>query len=185
MATVAAASGVQNINGHTGNVGISTGTANGTISVGGDDVAVKGLGGAAYKAENYYATKSAVDEIVNNTLPLKLEKTDITTGSSNGTIKVKGTEVSVAGLKSAAYTEASAYATAAQGGKANTAVQNVTGDTFVSATKDATNNVTLSTAAVDIMPIADTDAKVKLATAYLVKDYVATAISSEFAWAEF
>ena len=112
MATVAAASGVQNINGHIGNVGISTGSANGTISVGGDDVAVKGLGGAAYKAENYYATKSAVDKIVNYTLPLKLEKTDITTGASNGTIKVKGTEVSVAGLKSAAYTEASAYASA-------------------------------------------------------------------------
>lgn len=123
MATAAAVSGVQNINGHTGNVGISTGTANGTISVGGDDVAVKGLGGAAYKAENYYATKSAVDEIVNNTLPLKLEKTDITTGASNGTIKVKGTEVYVAGLKSAAYTEASAYATAAQGAKADTAYQ--------------------------------------------------------------
>lgn len=56
MATVAAASGVQNINGHTGNVGISTGSANGTISVGGDDVAVKGLGSAAYTESTAYAT---------------------------------------------------------------------------------------------------------------------------------
>ena len=42
------------------------------------------------------------------------------------------------GLKSAAYTEASAYATAAQGGKADTAVQTVVGDTGLKATKSGT-----------------------------------------------
>ena len=35
---------------------ITTGATNGTIAVDGTDVAVKGLGGAAYKAENYYQT---------------------------------------------------------------------------------------------------------------------------------
>ena len=35
---------------------IKTGSANGTISVGGTDVAVKGLGTAAYKADTYFAT---------------------------------------------------------------------------------------------------------------------------------
>ena len=35
---------------------ITTGTANGTIAVDGTDVAVAGLGGAAYKAESYYQT---------------------------------------------------------------------------------------------------------------------------------
>jgi len=34
-------------------------------------------------------------------------------GSTNGTIAVDGTDVAVHGLKSAAYTESSAYATAA------------------------------------------------------------------------
>lgn len=47
----------------------------------------------------------------------------ITSGTSNGTIDVDGTEVSVAGLGSAAYTDSSDYATAAQGSLADTAVQ--------------------------------------------------------------
>lgn len=38
-----------------------------------------------------------------------LQQADITTGKTNGTIKVKSTEVSVAGLKSAAYAETSAF----------------------------------------------------------------------------
>ena len=45
----------------------------------------------------------------------------VTTGESNGTIKVDGTAVSVYGLGDAAYTNASAYATAAQGTKADNA----------------------------------------------------------------
>ena len=52
-----------------------------------------------------------------------LQASDITTGNANGTIAVKGTDVKVKGLGSAAYTEASAYATAAQGAKADTAYQ--------------------------------------------------------------
>ena len=52
-----------------------------------------------------------------------LQASDITTGGANGTISVKGTDVKVKGLGSAAYTEASAYATAAQGAKADTAYQ--------------------------------------------------------------
>lgn len=52
-----------------------------------------------------------------------LQASDITTGGANGTIAVKGTDVKVKGLGSAAYTEASAYATAAQGAKADTAYQ--------------------------------------------------------------
>lgn len=43
----------------------------------------------------------------------------ITTGSANGTIAVSGEDVAVKGLGSAAYTETSAYATAAQGTKAD------------------------------------------------------------------
>lgn len=38
-----------------------------------------------------------------------LQKSDIATGSANGTISVEGTDVAVNGLGSAAYTEASAY----------------------------------------------------------------------------
>ena len=46
-------------------------------------------------------------------------------GTTNGTIAVAGTDVAVHGLGSAAYTESTAYATSAQGAKADTAVQGV------------------------------------------------------------
>lgn len=48
-------------------------------------------------------------------LPVK----SVTEGSANGTIAVNGVDVNVHGLGSAAYTETSAYATAAQGTKAD------------------------------------------------------------------
>lgn len=50
----------------------------------------------------------------------------LTSGSANGTVSFNGADVAVTGLKSAAYTESSAYATAAQGTKAESAVQSVT-----------------------------------------------------------
>lgn len=47
----------------------------------------------------------------------------IAEGATNGTISVDGSDVPVHGLGSAAYTEAGDYATAEQGGKADTALQ--------------------------------------------------------------
>lgn len=47
----------------------------------------------------------------------------LTTGSANGTVAFNSTDIAVKGLGSAAYTEAGAYATAAQGQKADTAYQ--------------------------------------------------------------
>ena len=47
----------------------------------------------------------------------------ITTGTTNGTILVDGTAVSVYGLGSAAYTNSTAYATSIQGGLADSAIQ--------------------------------------------------------------
>lgn len=118
---------------------ITTGSANGNISVDGTDVAVKGLGTAAYKAEGYFATAASVTTI-NNTISGygdivthnasefalvgdALVQADIATGSANGNISVKGTDVAVKGLGSAAFTASTAYATAAQGALADTAVQ--------------------------------------------------------------
>ena len=48
-----------------------------------------------------------------------LPVTSVTEGSANGTIAVNGADVNVHGLGSAAYTETSAYATAAQGSTAD------------------------------------------------------------------
>ena len=50
----------------------------------------------------------------------------LASGTANGTVSFNGADVAATGLKSAAYTESSAYATAAQGVKAESAVQSIT-----------------------------------------------------------
>ena len=50
----------------------------------------------------------------------------LVSGTANGTVAFNGADVAVTGLKSAAYTDSSDYATAAQGTKAESAVQSVT-----------------------------------------------------------
>ena len=77
---------------------ITTGGANGTIAVKGTDVAVKGLGSAAYTASSAYATATQGAKADS-----ALQKADITSGSGNGTIAVDGADVTVKGLASAAY----------------------------------------------------------------------------------
>lgn len=98
---------------------LASGTANGTVAFNGADVAVTGLGSAAYTNANAYATAAQgakADSAVQS----------VASGTANGTIKVDGADVAVTGLGSAAYTEANAYATSAQGAKADSAVQKVT-----------------------------------------------------------
>lgn len=58
----AAAGGVQSVNGKTGSITIATGTSNGSIKVGDADVAVQGLGSAAYTASTAYATAAQGDK---------------------------------------------------------------------------------------------------------------------------
>lgn len=69
------------------------------------------------------------------------------TGTINGTIKVDGTEVAVAGLGSAAYTASTAYATAAQGTKADSAIQGIKCNTDAALTPDSNKIVTIPAAA--------------------------------------
>ena len=105
------------------NVTVAEGTTNGTIAVNGADVSVHGLGSAAYTASTDYissvagsvktaniddaqVTKGKLDSAVQSSL----DKADsavqsVTSGATNGTISVDNTEISVAGLKSAAYAE--------------------------------------------------------------------------------
>ena len=129
---------------------VTEGSANGTIAVNGADVEVHGLGSAAYTESSAYevagaaaAAVAALDKedsaqegqyvsavsqengVITVTRAALPTAPKITTGGTNGTIKVGEEEVAVAGLKSAAYTEASAYATAAQGALADSAVQTV------------------------------------------------------------
>lgn len=123
---------------------VTEGSANGTIAVNGANVNVHGLGSAAYTdAADYEAAGAAAaavaaldveDAAVDNQYVSAVSQTDgkivvsrkqlpakpvIATGATNGTIAVDGVDVAVKGLGSAAYTEAGAYATAAQGTKAD------------------------------------------------------------------
>ena len=118
---------------------VTEGSANGTIAVNGADVDVHGLGSAAYTESSAYETAGAAaaavaaldkeDTAVPGQYVSAVSQEDgvitvqraalptapkITTGSTNGTIKVGEEEVAVAGLKSAAYTDATDYATAEQ-----------------------------------------------------------------------
>ena len=144
-------------------VKLEPGTNNGTVAltVDGnktDNIAVKGLGSAAYTSSGNYAT-AAQGTLATNAVR-KVE-----TGSANGTIAVTtGTgaaaNVAVKGLGSAAYTASSNYATSAQGTKADNAMPKA-GGTFTGA-------VTLN---------ADPTANLHPAT----KQYVDTKISSSIA----
>ena len=123
---------------------VTEGSANGTIAVNGANVNVHGLGSAAYTdAADYEAAGAAAaavaaldveDTAVDNQYVSAVSQTDgkivvsrkqlpakpvIATGTANGTIAVDNVDVAVKGLGSAAYTEAGAYATAAQGTKAD------------------------------------------------------------------
>ena len=71
-----------------------------------------------------------------------LQKASIVTGTTNGSIKVSGTDVSVAGLKSAAYTDSSAYDAAGTAQTKVTALQN-------GAVKTNTDKITALTSRVD------------------------------------
>ena len=101
---------------------ITTGGANGTIAVKGADVAVKGLGSAAYTEASAYATAaqgalavSAVQSVV--------------AGTNNGTIAVDGTDVAVTGLKSAAFVETTAFDAAGSAATAEAAaISTIKGD---------------------------------------------------------
>lgn len=112
-------------------------------------------------------------------------------GATNGTVKFNGTEVAVHGLGSAAYTEASAYATSAQGTKADNALQEITKvdsdyATVTVGAKDA--NKQSVKVDVKVKAIADaTTAKQGFADAYDVNQSIAGAkayADALFAWEE-
>lgn len=73
-------------------------------------------------ANQYVSSVSQTDGVITvtrQTLPVR----SVTEGTANGTILVNGSAVNVHGLGSAAYTPSSNYATAAQGTKADSALQ--------------------------------------------------------------
>lgn len=73
---------------------------------------IKYAAGQAINDDNDIATKAYVDAVASGILPPDiLTVQSITTGTTNGTIKVKDKSVAVYGLKSAAYHDASDFVT--------------------------------------------------------------------------
>lgn len=112
---------------------------------------------------------------------------------TNGDINLaisQGNEMSasIVGLGSAAFTNSDAYATSAQGTKADTALQNITanGDTYITLTAaEKTGNTQNITAAVKTQSVASADGKnMGLAEASDVKTYVDTQINDKIAAAD-
>lgn len=111
-----------------------------------------------------------------------------TANTTNGQVKfsmssqqLKGT---VNGLKSAAYTESSAYATSAQGTKADSAIQIVNGTVpnYITTSKSGTT-VTVTSI---LQAVASASSAAKgLAEASDVKNYVNSTVNSALTWAEF
>ena len=107
----------------------------------------------------------------------------IGTGGAAGTISVNGTNIEVKGLGSAAFTDSDVYATSAQGARADSALQAVAFNSFITSEdgKDKNGVVVYQVNAADAMPSTDDAAKQSLATAYLVK----SSIDAALVWAEF
>lgn len=127
---------------------VTEGSANGTIAVNSTNVKVHGLGSAAYtdaadyeaagaaaaavaalnkadsaQAGQYVSAVSQENGIITVTRAQLPAAATLVEGTANGTVKFNGTDVPVHGLGSAAFTESGAYATAAQGTLADTALQ--------------------------------------------------------------
>lgn len=114
---------------------ITTGTTNGTISVDGTEVAVAGLGSAAYTNSTAYATAAQ------GTLAASaLQQADIATGTANGTIAVKGTDVTVKGLNTAAYQPTSAFDASGEAASVYAAITSLTTAEIDTAIANATTN---------------------------------------------
>ncbi len=108
-------------------VALSGGTNNGTIKltvdgVSTDNINVTGLNSAAYQAANSFATAEQGAKADSAIQSISLES-----GTNNGTINLTvdgaSSSVAVKGLGTAAYTASTIYATAAQGAKADSAIQ--------------------------------------------------------------
>lgn len=133
---------------------------------------------SAYKVKD-------VDTTVSNGVQLKLtgDKVGVDasgikleTGNTNGSVKFMGTDVPVKGLGSAAYTDSANYATSAQGGKADTAIQTAEGDAYVNASASGTK-ISVS-AKVQAVSTASASAK-GLAEASDVKTYVDSQVQNK------
>ena len=130
------------------------------------------------------AAASGVQSFGGQTGAITVDTANTTNGQVKFSMSSKQLKGTVNGLKSAAYTESSAYATSAQGTKADTAIQIVNGtDSNYIATSKSGTTVTV-TSMLQAVASASSSAK-GLAEASDVKAYVDSTVNSALTWVEF
>jgi len=100
----------------------------------------------------------AIEEVKDAVEAVDTGVMSVTEGTTDGTVNVDGTDVAVHGLGSAAYTASTAYATAAQGTKADNAETNI--GTMTNLQTDATNLVAAINEVKETADAAVTDADI-------------------------
>lgn len=163
------------------------------IELFGDDIYVNNVSSAGTTVdealEDLYtkvsqAAASGVQSFGGQTGAITVDTANTTNGQVKFSISSKQLKGTVNGLKSAAYTESSAYATSAQGTKADTAIQIVNGtDSNYIATSKSGTTVTV-TSMLQAVASASSSAK-GLAEASDVKAYVDSTVNSALTWTEF
>lgn len=130
------------------------------------------------------AAASSVQSFGGQTGAITVDTANTTNGQVKFSMSSRQLKGTVNGLKSAAYTESSAYATSAQGTKADSAIQAVNGtDSNYIATSKSGTTVTV-TSMLQAVASASSSAK-GLAEASDVKAYVDSTVNSALTWAEF
>ena len=184
----AAAGGVLSFGGQSGDITLATaGTENGDVNLSMTGKALSasivGLGSAAFTESSAYDTKGAAAAVLGKSTDVSTKKTvygAIALANEKATPSLVDEKITAAGTK---------YATAAQGTKADNALQSVSasGDAYITASAGAkADNSQTITVSTKVQAVSSASASAKgLAEASDVKNYVDNHVSTTLAWASF
>ena len=184
----AAAGGVLSFGGQSGDITLATaGTKNGDVNLAMTGKALSasivGLGSAAFTESSAYDANGAAAAVLGKSTDASTKKTvygAIALANEKATPSLVDEKITAAGTK---------YATAAQGTKADNALQSVSasGDDYITASAGAkAGNSQTITVSTKVQAVSSASASAKgLAEASDVKNYVDTHVSTTLAWASF
>ena len=184
----AAAGGVLSFGGQSGDITLATaGTNNGAVNLKMTGKALSasivGLGSAAFTESSEYDAKGAAAAVLGKSTDTSTKKTvygAIALANEKATPSLVDEKITAAGTK---------YATAAQGTKADNALQSVSasGDDYITASAGAkAGNSQTITVSTHVQDVSSASASAKgLAEASDVKNYVDNHVSTTLAWASF
>ena len=186
--SAAAASGVLSFGGQSGDITLATaGTKNGDVNLKMTGKALSasivGLGSAAFTESSAYDAHGAAAAVLGKSSDKATEKTvygAIALANEKATPGLVDEKITAAGTK---------YATAAQGTKADNALQSISasGDAYITASAGAkAGNSQAITVSTNVQAVSSASASAKgLAEASDVKNYVDNHVSTTLAWASF